>query len=139
MEFILSFRNIDREGGTISRDRESSEGSYKTGLGTGYKAETTKVSVEAHWSVLSAGLSSSSASTESYLGLDGVQAEIKAELARGEVAVGPVSVGVGLQMDSGVCVKKGKIGASLLGFGGEIGGDGIKVKTPVADVSCCIA
>lgn len=135
----MTFRNIAREGGTISRDRESTIRPYKTGLGTGYKLETTKESVEAHWSVLSAGISSSSASTESYLGLDGVQAEIKAEVAKIEVAIGPVSAGVGLQIDTGICMKKGKIGVSLLGFGGEIGGDGIKVKTPIADASCCIA
>lgn len=132
-------RNVVREGGTISRDREATEGTYETGLGVGYKAETTKESVEAHWSVLSAGASSSSASTEGYIGLDGVCAEVKAELARGEVGVGPVSVGVGLQADTGVCLKKGKVGASLLGFGGEIGEGGIKVKTPIADASCCIA
>lgn len=53
--------------------------------------------------------------------------------------MGPVSVGVGLQLDSGVCVKKGKVGASLLGFGAEVGEGGLKVKTPVADASCCIA
>lgn len=135
----MTLRNVQREGGTVSRDRESKEGKYETGLGVGYKAETTKESVEAHWSVLSAGLSSPSASTEGYIGLDGVCAEMKAELARGEAAVGPVSVGVGLQADTGICMRKGKVGASVLGFGGEIGESGVKLKTPVADVSCCIA
>ena len=130
---------MSRQGDIIARDREATAGKYETGLGVGYKAETTKESVEAHYSVLSAGLSSVSASTESYIGLDGVCAEMKAELARGEVAVGPVSVGVGLQVDSGICVKKGKVGASLLGFGAEVGEGGLKVKTPVADASCCIA
>jgi len=135
---ISTLQNVGRPGGTVSEERESTSKSYSSPASSGAFVQTSRESHQAHWSVFSAGVAGPSAGAGAHAGFDGVSAEVKAEMIRTEVGAGPVKVGVGLQTDTGVSIRKGKVGASLLGFGAEVGGDGLKVKTPVADASCCV-
>ena len=67
-----------------------------------------------------------------------IGAGASATIARAEANVGPLGVGVGLSFDTGASVSLVD-GAKLdvLGFGFSLGPK-LSIKTPIADISCCV-
>jgi len=60
-----------------------------------------------------------------------------AELARAEVSVAGINAGVGFNLNTGASAGVDGVSANFLGFGFSVGPT-MAVRTPVADVSCCI-
>ena len=74
------------------------------------------------------------------LGPAGYKAKVTARLdafnTTGEIAKGhKINTNIGVNLDTGVDVGLGSLGGSFLGFGGNVGFNGIGFQTPLGGIS----
>lgn len=136
--FLESIINdCDRKPGAYTRKLITEAGTYKTRCSTGVVARAVTAEVTAHASVASATARGPGAVAGAHAGAGGVAAYATAEVARAEASVAGITVGVGLNANTGASIGIDGIEASILGFGMSIG-PRMSIKTPVGDVSCVI-
>lgn len=75
-------------------------------------------------------------------GIKGHGAFIQAEMFKAEAGtdtpLGHVGVQYGPNINTGIGMRNGNAEASILGFGGKVGKDGVGVRTPLAGADCSI-
>ena len=102
----------------------------------GYRASASLAEANASASIFRASASVCSASA--YVeGGSHYSAGANASVARAEASAGPVRVGVGLNINTGVSVGMDGVHASFLGFGFNAG-PRLSIQSPLADASCTI-
>ena len=128
---------IDREPDANAGTIDAYAGSYETRTGKGVIARAVVAEASAHAGPCSASAEALTATAGASYNASGVKAYANATLARAEASAGPLGVGTGLSLDTGASVGVDGVGASVAGFGFNIGPK-MQIKTPIVDVECNI-
>ncbi|CAG7822584.1 unnamed protein product [Allacma fusca] len=133
LENIIDF--CDREPEAYCDTLTTKAGSYTNRSSVGVVAKASTFEAGACCSVLEAKFCGPQAVAGAHAGISGAKAYANATLARAEATAGPVCIGAGVQLDTGVNISPTSAGVSILGFGLEVGVGKLTIKIPFLDFS----
>lgn len=101
-------------------------------------AEATAGLAEAQHGIANAQAEGPSARARALCGREGFGAFAEASAGRAEGNLGPIGVRLEPNINTGAGMRNGNLEGNLLGFGGAVGQDGVRINTPLGGANCTV-